>query len=46
MQVWKTQVSNCMGGKRRYGKRKYKSAGVENVSAEMGRAILTQGTEK
>ena len=46
MQVWKTQVSNCMGGKRRYGKRKYKSAGVENVSAEMGRAILTQKWQK
>ena len=29
------------GGKCKYGKRKYKSAGVENISTETGRAILT-----
>jgi len=46
MQVWKTQVPNCMGGKRKYGKRKYKSAGVENISTETGRAILTQTWQK
>jgi len=31
MQVSKTQVPKCMGGIRKYGKCKYKSAGAENV---------------
>jgi len=34
MQIWKTQVPKCMGGIRKYEKRKYKSAGVEIVSME------------
>jgi len=34
------------GGKCKYGKRKYKSAGVENISTETGRAILTQKWQK
>ena len=42
MQIWKTQVPKCMGGIRKYGKRKYKSAGVEIVSMETKRAILME----
>ena len=34
------------GGKCKYGKRKYKSAGVENVSTETGKTILTQKWQK
>jgi len=35
-----------MGGIRKYRKSKYKSAGVENISTEPGRAILTQTWQK
>jgi len=34
------------GGKCKYGKRKYKSARVENISTETGRAILTHKWQK
>jgi len=42
MQLSKMKVPKCVGGIRKYGKGKYKSAGTENVSTETGRAILTQ----
>jgi len=43
MKVSKAQEPKCVGGIRKYGKRKYKSAGTENVTTETGKAmILTQ----